>query len=155
GPRISLPEADESLQPTWDIDVLAAVEPQLGHRRLHAIRLLRLDRDRRARAARDRELAQLGHRAGDGVVPAYLVHIDRMQVGVRVDQLAPKQIERVLAPIERRGLDAEGGPDGAHGGGGEWKLGLHDGPPLLEPSVVDTLELLDVHQAVAHLDRGI
>ena len=32
---------------------------------------------------------------------------------------------------------------------------LHDRPPLLEPVVVDVLELLDVHQPVADLDRRV
>ena len=68
--------------------------------------ILGLDRDRRARALGGRELAQLRHRAGDRVVPAHLVHVDRPQVGVRLDQLAAELVERVLASLEPRSLDA-------------------------------------------------
>ena len=147
-------EREELLQALRDADVRPEVEPELAHRRGHERRILGLDGDRPQNAPVRAQLGELGHRAADGYVPAPLVHVDREQLGSRVDELAEELLERVLGSLERV-LDRERRQHRLDIGSRHRKAGLQHGLPLLEPVLVDALELLHVQQPAAHLDRRV
>ena len=148
------PSANELLEAPRDTDVPLQVEPELAHRRGHECRIFRLDGDRPQDAPVSAQLGELGHCTADGHVPAPLVHLDREQVGARVDDVAEQLIERVLGSRERH-VDAEHLEDRLDLSCVQREPGLQHRLPLLQPVLVDTLKLLHVHPTAAHLDRRV
>ena len=149
------PEPDERLQPAWEAHVPARGQAELGHRRTDERGVLRFHGDRSPRALLGSYLGQLRQAAADRVVLAPLVHGDRKQIGVRLDELCEELGERVLGARERGRLGRERRHHLGDLRRGQRFGRLQDGLPLLEPVLVHGLQPLDVHEAFADLDGGV
>jgi hypothetical protein len=81
------------------------------------------------------------------------VDFGQEQVVARAHDLIEELGERVRQARERRQrIHAQSEEHGADVCRGERERNLHHRNPLLEPVVVHALQMLDVHQLVAHLD---
>ena len=148
-------EADELTEPAREARVEPRVEPEVAHRGDHERRIRGLDRDRAGCAAIGHDVRELGHAAADRVALPSLVHLDGEQRRVRRDDLREQLFGRVLAALERRCVDIEGGQHRSDVGRRDREARLHDREPLLQAVVVDVLETLDVHQLVANLHGAV
>ena len=84
-----------------------------------------------------------------------LVHFDRPQAAVRAHDVVDELLERVGLARERGRADAEDRCQRGDVARRQREGRLHDGSPLLEAVLVHGLELLHVHEAAAHLHRGV
>ena len=98
---------------------------------------------------------QLGHAPVQEVVGAMLVHRNRPEVVVRVDDLADELLDVVRLAREHRHGHVQRLEQRAKLGRGDREVGLRDRTPLLQPVHRDPLEALDVELPGADLDARL
>ena len=148
-------EPEEQGEAAREADVRPRPQPERLHGRAHDSRILVLDGDGARRPRPRPHVRELRHAAVEEVVDTVLGDGNCEQFVVGRDDLLDQLVEVVRVAVEGGHGHVQRPEERGDIGRIQRELRLRDGPPLLEPLVVDLLEPLDVELPTADLDASL